>query len=553
MTDQSSKVVSRGECTACGSSDANVLYEDNSKYCFSCQTYTKGDKMEAQPQQAPIQGVYKQHFTDGATTAIPDRGIKEETCKFYGVKTIWSSNNDIIKHIYPYHDKETHHVANKIREVKNKGFFVEGRLPDATLFGANRFKSGGKYITVCEGEIDAMSAFEMLGSKWPVVSIKNGAQSALKDIKANYEYLNGFDNIVLCFDSDEHGKKAASQVAQVFEPNKCLIMDMEMKDANEYIKQNKREQFSRSWWNAKPFTPAGIIRLCDHIDELFEEDEQDTVLYPYSGLNDKLYGMRTGELVTITAGTGAGKTSMMYELEYHILKNIDSNIGIIHLEENKKQTMFHLMSIPANKRLFIKEVRKDMTRQDMEPFIQDTVQNPKLIAFNHFGSITTDEILAKVRYMVKAMDCKFVVIDHLSILVSGLDDGDERRNIDMLMTKLRSLVEETQCGLLLVSHLRRMSGDKGQEQGGAISLSQLRGSHSIAQLSDAVIALERNQQADDPVEANTTTVRVLKNRYAGDTGIACYLHYDKDTGRLAEIENPFEADNGSTEDIGDFL
>lgn len=553
MTDQSSKVVSRGECTACGSSDANVLYEDNSKYCFSCQTYTKGDGMQQAQQQAPIQGVYKQHFTDGATTAIPDRGIKEETCKFYGVKTIWSSDNNIIKHIYPYYDKETHHVANKVREVKTKGFFAEGRLPDATLFGQNRFKSGGKFVTVCEGEIDAMSAFEMLGSKWPVVSIKNGAQSALKDIKANYEYLNGFDNIVLCFDNDEHGKKAASQVAQVFEPNKCLIMDMEMKDANEYLKQNKREQFSRSWWNAKPFTPAGIIRLCDHIDELFEEDEQDTVLYPYAGLNDKLYGMRTGELVTITAGTGAGKTSMMYELEYHILKNIDSNIGIIHLEENKKQTMFHLMSIPANKRLFIKEVRKDMTRQDMEPFIQDTVQNPKLIAFNHFGSITTDEILAKVRYMVKAMDCKFVVIDHLSILVSGLDDGDERRNIDMLMTKLRSLVEETQCGLLLVSHLRRMSGDKGQEQGGAISLSQLRGSHSIAQLSDAVIALERNQQADDPIEANTTTVRVLKNRYAGDTGIACYLLYDKDTGRLAEIENPFEADNGSTEDIGDFL
>jgi len=552
MTDQKSKVVSRGECTACGSSDANVLYEDNSKYCFSCQTYTKGDKMEAQ-QQAPIQGVYKQHFTDGAITAIPDRAIKEDTCKFYNVKTIWSSNNNIIKHIYPYHDSETHHVANKIREVKNKGFYVEGRLPDATLFGANKFKSGGKFITVCEGEIDAMSAFEMLGSKWPVVSIKNGAQSALKDIKANYEYLNGFDKIVLCFDNDEHGKKAASQVAQVFEPNKCLIMDMEMKDANEYLKQNKREQFSRSWWNAKPFTPAGIIRLCDHIDELFEEDEQDTVLYPYQGLNDKLYGMRTGELVTITAGTGAGKTSMMYELEYHILKNIDSNIGIIHLEENKKQTMFHLMSIPANQRLFIKEVRKDMSRQDMEPFIQDTVQNPKLIAFNHFGSITTDEILAKVRYMVKAMDCKFVVIDHLSILVSGLDDGDERRNIDMLMTKLRSLVEETQCGLLLVSHLRRMSGDKGQEQGGAISLSQLRGSHSIAQLSDAVIALERNQQADDPVEANTTTVRVLKNRYAGDTGIACYLHYNKDTGRLSEIENPFDSDNGSTEDIGDFL
>jgi twinkle protein len=151
--------------------------------------------------------------------------------------------------------------------------------------------------------------------------------------------------------------------------------------------------------------------------------------------------------------------------------------------------------------------------------------------------------------MVKAMDCKFIIIDHLSILVSGLDDGDERRNIDMLMTKLRSLVEETQCGMLLVSHLRRGTGDNGHEQGKEISLSMLRGSHSIAQLSDGVIALERDQQAKDPVQANTTTVRVLKNRYAGETGIATYLLYDKDTGRMAEIDDPFkEKDNSDIED-----
>ena len=120
------------------------------------------------------------------------------------------------------------------------------------------------------------------------------------------------------------------------------------------------------------------------------------------------------------------------------------------------------------------------------------------------------------------------------------------------MTKLRSLVEETRCAMLLVSHLRRATGDKGQEQGKEISLSMLRGSHSIAQISDAVIALERDQQADDPVQANTTLVRVLKNRYAGETGVATYLLYDKNTGRMSEIDNPFEAKTDDT-DIGDFL
>jgi hypothetical protein len=37
---------------------------------------------------------------------------------------------------------------------------------------------------------------------------------------------------------------------------------------------------------------------------------------------------------------------------------------------------------------------------------------------------------------------------------------------------------------------------------------------------------------------NTTTVRVLKNRFAGITGPATYLYYDKTTGRLTETGEP---------------
>ena len=149
--------------------------------------------------------------------------------------------------------------------------------------------------------------------------------------------------------------------------------------------------------------------------------------------------------------------------------------------------------------------------------------------------------------MAKALECKWIFLDHLSILVSGQEDGDERRSIDILMTKLRSLVEECQIGLLLVSHLRRTSTDKGHEEGKEVSLSHLRGSQSIAHLSDGVLALERNQQDDDPTVANTTIVRILKNRYTGDTGIATYLFYDQDSGRMAEISNPFEAINKEEE------
>ena len=538
-----SKLIRHTSCDKCGSSDANALYEDGSQWCFSCETYTHPDKernnvvIQQQPRQT-------QMLTRGITEALNERSISEATCRTYGV-TI--QNN---KQFYPYYDQSGKHVANKVRHP-DKNFHSEGQLQPAGLFGQQLFQQSGKYITITEGEIDAMSAYEMLGSKWAVVSIKNGAQSAVRDVKAQFEYLNRFENIVLCFDADEHGQKAANAVAQIFEPNKCRIMHLAMKDANEYLKANQRELFTKAWWEAKPYTPAGIVNLKD-FDGLYDKDNRETVPYPYKGLNDMLYGMRTGELVTFTAGTGAGKSSIIRELEHHLLNNTDSNIGIISLEENIKQTIFHLMSVQASKRLYIDEVRDKVPEEMLLEYEKATVGTGRVFAFDHFGSIQTEEILARVRYMIKALDCRYIIIDHLSILVSGLEGEDERRNIDKMMTQLRSLVEETQCCMLLVSHLRRANGDKGQEQGVQISLSMLRGSHSIAQLSDAVIAMERDQQASDPIVSNTTTIRVLKNRYAGETGIGTYLLYDRETGRMTEIDDP-NAEDFETIDVEEYL
>ena len=150
--------------------------------------------------------------------------------------------------------------------------------------------------------------------------------------------------------------------------------------------------------------------------------------------------------------------------------------------------------------------------------------------------------------MIIGCGCKWVVVDHLHMLVSATLEGDERRAIDAIMTKLRSIVEETGAGLILVSHLRRVEGNKGHENGVTVNLSHLRGSQSIAQLSDCVIALERNQQADDEEEANTTVMRVLKSRYTGDVGFATKLLYDKESGRLNEVAlDSFAEDNKDLE------
>ena len=530
---------SREKCKSCGSNKGLNIHEDGHAFCFSCRKWFKGDKEFTMQSEKIVSLSEKKDLSwTGEVSAIPDRRIDEDVVKRYD-SLVKKNNGLITHHIYKYYNIDGSHTASKIRKVEGKKIWSEGNMGDTLLFGQNLFKSGGKIITVTEGELDAMSVYQMMGKKYPAVSLKNGVHSAVENCKQVLEYLQSFETVVLCFDSDEQGREATQKVAQLFEPNKCKIMKMALKDANEYLKMGKAVQFTNEFWNAQPYTPAGIINLGELGSALYEEEYCETVLYPWPNMNTKTYGMRTGELVTFTSGAGMGKSSIIRELMYHIMKTTKDNIGILALEENIKNTAFNIMSVEANARLYIKEVREKFSSEELKSWEEKTLKTGRFFAFDHFGSIGNDEILSKIRYMAKSLDCKWIFLDHLSILVSGQEDnGDERKSIDILMTKLRSLVEETGIGLLLISHLRRPTGDRGHEDGKEVSLSHLRGSASIAHLSDSVIAMERNQQADDENLANTTTIRILKNRYTGETGVACYLYYNKNTGRMIQVDNP---------------
>ena len=124
--------------------------------------------------------------------------------------------------------------------------------------------------------------------------------------------------------------------------------------------------------------------------------------------------------------------------------------------------------------------------------------------------------------------------DSISFMVSN-QKGDERKMLDEIAHNLKALCVELDICLLAVCHTKRQS-TKPLEEGGQTSLSDLRGTAGIGQLSNIVIGLERNGQAEDEKERHTTLLRVLKNRYSGMTGPTSRLHYDQFTGRLSEVE-----------------
>ena len=538
-------------CPSCDSSDALSENENGSAYCFACGEYlsskdyqlqkTEGTTLSVIESREPVSIVESEALF--SYMPILNRGLVLDTVKKYGVKCqteFDGTKENIVKYSIPYYGNNEI-VATKTRVVSPKSFFWSGLKGQAGLFGQQLFSSGGKFITLCEGEVDAMSAYQILGSKWPVVSISSGAQSADRDVKDNLEYLESFDNVIICFDMDEPGLKAATRVARLLYPGKAKIMSLPegFKDVNEMLVANQQKNFTESWWAAKTYTPSGVLSVSENREAYKNREKKPSIPYPWEGLTAKLEGIRQGELITLAGGTGLGKSSVTRELEHWLLKSTDDNIGIVALEESFNRTVDGIISIEANDKLHIDRIREQYTEEELDEFFNILYHGDnhnRVWIHAHFGTNDIESIFTKLRFMIVGCECKWVVVDHLHMLVSQTVEGDERRSIDSIMHRLRTLVEQTGVGLILVCHLRRIDGNKGHENGAETSLSHLRGSQSIAQLSDCVVTLERNQQSDDPVEAATTRIRVLKSRYTGDVGVATHLVYDHATGRLNELD-----------------
>ena len=530
-----STFVQHEACPSCASSDNLARYSDGHAVCFSggCNHYEHGKGQIGQAVQRKPTRLLEM---TGVVAAIPDRRINQETAKRYGVTVEYGVDGKITKHHYPYFDKDTGTaIGTKVRIVENKQFYATGGFDNAGLFGQQAFKGGGKYITVTEGEADAMAVNEMFDGKWPAVSIRSGAAGAAKDIKASLEWLETFDHVVICFDNDKAGQEAARSVLDLFTPNKAKNVTLPMKDAGDMLSARKVQDFVKEWWNAKAYQPDGIVAGNETWDMIIKQADVKSIDYPWSCLNEYTHGFRRKELVTITSGSGMGKSQIVRELEHYLLGATEDNIGILALEEDIPKTALGIMSIEANKQLHLD---KTVTQEEKKGYWDRTLGSGRIYMFDHWGSTSEDNLLGRIRYMAKGLDCKWIILDHLSIVVSDQDNNDERKAIDSIMTNLRKLVQETGVGLFLVSHLRRPSGSKAHEDGGRISLGELRGSAAIAQLSDIVIGLERDQQHADPTTRNTTCVRVLKNRFVGLTGPACYLYYDKESGRMIETSCP---------------
>jgi len=527
MQETQSNFLYHTHCEECGSSDANSVYDDGHTFCFSCNTIKKGVD-DLKPQQT--NEVEDVKFISGDVKELAKRKIDLRTTQKFNYQIgSWFGRPCQIAN---YYNKDKQLVAQKLR-YPDKTFQWLGDAKQSTLFGQHLWADKGKMLIVTEGEIDCLSVSKIQDNKFPVVSIKSGAQGAKKDIQKEIEWLEGFESVIFMFDQDEYGQKAAVECAKLLSPNKAKICTLPLKDANEMLLQNRTRELLNCMWASKPYRPDGIVLGSDLWNEIQTEDNYVSVDYPFECLNKKTHGLRKGELVTITAGSGVGKSSFCRHVALHLLQK-DYSVGYIALEESVKRSALGIMGVQVKKPLHL--TREGISNEELERTFKDTIGNGKFYLYNHFGSTVADNLLSKIRYLAKACSVDFVILDHLHMALSAIGDettNDERKLIDYFVSKLRTLVEETGIGLILVSHLKRPEGNKGYEDGVAVSMDSLRGSASIGQLSDMILALSRDLQSSE----NISQVNILKNRFSGETGKACSLQYDLATGCLNEIQS----------------
>lgn len=506
-------------------------YSDGHGYCFTfgCEYYEPGEGEDTTDLPPPSDRKMFSLLPIGEVKALPLRRISQETAAKWGYSV--SKMGDKVVQLANYRDEKGRVYKQKVRTADKK-FSSLGDTKDLRFYGQNIWRDGGKMIVVTEGELDALSVSQAQGNKWPVVSLPNGAQSARKAVKANIEYLDKFDTVVLMFDMDDAGHEAAEEVAPLLRPGRVKIAKLPLKDANEMLQAHRESEIIDAVWGAKPFRPDGIISINDLKEKALEEPEWGLPWFMPT-LTDLTYGRRYAEIYALGAGTGTGKTDWFTQQLAFDVTELGLKVGGIILEQPVGETAKRLAGKVAGRLFHIPD--GEWTREELSDALD--LLDDKVFLYDHFGETDWGVIKARIRYMAVALDIRVIYIDHLTAMA---DPTNERSSLEQIMKEMAGLAHELNLIIHFISHLSTPEG-KSHEEGGRVSTRHFKGARAISFWCNFMFGLERNQQADDKEERLRTTFRVLKDRNTGQaTGETFFIRYDFTTGLLNEAPPELE-------------
>ncbi len=576
-------------CPACGSKDAGAIYRNKDEkgepfLLFSCfssahesgsyhkrvesvETYFE-DKVSMVMEEVKLP-IAEGLFADGEYIDLINgedpwgfRAISKETCKLFNVSVrddlplssdqkriaMWQSKGLPTRGrgiIFPNYNEDGDLIGQKIRTAdpetgeriftwyKKKDYDVE---VNKTFFGSQVWRSdkyNRKKMVVVFGEFDALAVHEMFRD-YPVVSVPDGDNSAKKYFERYYAWLRKFDELVFVPDNDGKCIKIVEAMAAKFPRQSRIVNLSKHKDPCDYLVNKDYQLFREEFFAAPKFTPQKIVGLSSFKKELLEDPPVPIADYPWEGLNQMTGGIWPGELITIKAPPKVGKSSTLSEIAYHLHQTTNYKIGMIYLEETKRDLVFRLVGAHLSKNLQRPEIRDEVSTETTLKAFSELTQPERFMIVEHWGACSSDFIEEKITELVVATGCEIILFDHISMAITDESNKDERLALDRLVAAIKALtvgiedIDENgnaiarQPTIFMITHVN----DDGKP----------RGSRAAIQMSNLVLGLQRDKLSEDPMVRNTLTVVVEENRRYGESGVACRLLYDYRTSRLTELK-----------------
>ncbi|HEY3524976.1 MAG TPA: DnaB-like helicase C-terminal domain-containing protein [Nitrososphaeraceae archaeon] len=532
----------KNPCPDCGSNNNLTLHPDGGIWCYSMPE-CPGNKGRKQPPGfvnrlnprdfTPIPNIRSGELIDGVFGPLMHRRISKKTCEFFNYQT--GLYNGLSVEIANYGQD-----CQQIR-TKDKNFKFIGDTSKLTLWGKEKWSNNSRNIIITEGQIDCMSIAEAQDCKWPVVSLPNGASSAKKSLEGELDWLLGFESIILCFDNDEAGVAARESVIHLFPPGKLKISSLSEKDANDCLVKGKHEELIRIPFTAQEYRPDGIIWGHELNWQEFRKPKPRGLSIPYPILDDMIRGLKDSRIYTVYAGTGLGKSTFLKEIGFWVRKKYpEILIANIFLEEGLEFTATAYKAMYWNYPEYKLEEDPNLLSADQHEEAERFCDGFGF--YKHFGSLDSKRLFNLLDYLAVVKGVKIILLDHISIIVSGLESSGEgeRKDIDILMTRLRQFCERTKCRIICATQLKRKKGS--YSEGEVITEADSRGSGVIEHISDVIVSLNVDTSSGNPYDAQ---LKINKNRITGRKGDADLITYDFETGRYLPKKLADKSDTGT--------
>lgn len=432
--------------------------------------------------------------------------------------------------------------SRKIRHGENKTWCQQGSDTAPLLFNMNKVNVSAPLI-ICEGEIDCLALIE--SGITNSCSIPLGAGNT-HWIEHNWDWLEQFGSIIICFDNDAAGEKARKDVVPrlgtwrtkyIEIPHSCTTesgKQIALKDVNEVLYYCGKQAVIDLVANAEDPGVPSVVDVSDIQD--VDLDEMDGISTGIAELDAEIMRLFYGTLTVVSGLPGAGKTSFLSQLMCQALEQ-DKTVWMFSREMPswmEKSWLNYIMGGPHYTKAYID--KNGAKYYKVEPDAKAKISkcyNKKWFLYRDDWSNKLDDIMVSMEDSVRKYGAKLLIVDNLMTIDLDSNENSELLKQTECINRLIKFAMKYSVAIVLVAHPRKMP--KGEDVG----IYDISGTSNIINLAHRSIGLRRIDQEHEKSHYNVC-LTIIKDRMRGKAGKKINLYYDVPTRRFYTNEEEYE-------------